>query len=213
VPVVPLEPVAGVARCVLNGRIAGQACVNVLHIRNTSHGSWVQAEADQVATSLRAFWVTRFLPQQGSAFTFEDVTVTDLTTNVGVVGTMTGSNVGGNAATTLPANCAICVTWQTSRHYRGGHPRTYLAAPVQTGTSDQRHWTNSYATQIQTAARGLRTDIAGIGPGVNGAYALVAVHRIKSKARLVPPLVDDITSATCDLRIDSQRRRLGGAGS
>src|SRR5579859_3052731 len=68
---------------------------------------------------------------QGSAFSnklfLNQVTLEDLTSNVGAVGIDTTGAQGGDTGVETPAGVAVIVSESIYRRYRGGHPRQYLA--------------------------------------------------------------------------------------
>lgn len=214
-----LQPVPGIARVVVNGLFATVPVVNVMHfgLSTGGGGPLAQGVVDVIATGFRAAYVTRFIPLMNSSFTLNDITATDLTNNLGLVGTATGSTAGTLGGTALPANVAMTVSWKTGRHYRGGHGRTYFPALVTTSVSTPNTWQGATVTAWQSAAASFRTDVNSIA-GLPANFVLVLLHRWKTvvdgagnkvREELVPPTFEPITSAGVDTRIDSQRRRLG----
>lgn len=214
-----LKPVNGVARCVVQGTLSTVPVVNVFHIGFDSPKPFTQNQIDGLAVAVRAGFVARFIPLITALYTCTDVTCTDLSSDTGVVGIQTGSTVGGKSSSTLPANMAACITWKIPRHYRGGHPRTYLPPPTGSDTTNANTWQAAFITSMTTAAEGFRTDV-GTAVAAPDTVHLVCVHRYKgytvnpangkkTPIQLDVPLVDIITKGTFDSRIDSQRRRLG----
>lgn len=214
-----LSPIVGVARCVAVGSVGGVACVNVFHVGINPRAAYTQAQIDALATMLRAAFVTRFIPIIHTTYTLYDVTCTDLSSDLGVTGVKTGSTAGTKAGVGMASNVAQCITWKIARHYRGGHPRTYLAPPDNSTVSNSNRWQSTHVTAAGNAADGFRTDMTAALPGPVSPE-LVCVHRYKGwtldvdKGKRIPtpllvPLVDTITGNTFDGRIDSQRRRLG----
>lgn len=212
-----LEPVVGVARVVLSAALAGVPCINVFHVQHQPVSAWSQPTIDQLAIKLRGFWVTRWLTgvMLSTAYVLGDVTATDLSSDLGVVGSASGSNAGNGGNAYTPANVALCASWRISRHYRGGHPRTYIGGLVPTNVLNPNSWTATAVSSAQTSMLGFLNDVnTSDYAGVSG--RLVCVHRYKGKDPatgepnvLRPPLVDLITDVSVDTRIDSQRRRLG----
>jgi len=205
----PLPPVPGVVRVVFNGTYQGRPTASIIYMGEPGNATaWTQAQADAVATAARAEWVARFLPQQNAVWTLNNVTATDLTNFLGVVGTAVGTNAGANAGTPLSANVTACISWKSNIHYRGGHPRMYLPAPGSTSTpATIRTWSAAYVTSLGGAAEIFRGNLIGIYSG--RASRMVAVHRTVGGVVQNPPLFLPIVLASLDNRIDSQRRRLG----
>lgn len=217
-----LKAVPGVAKVTFKGAFtSGASTANVLHVDRAEFesGPWTQAEIDTMVTALRGFFVTRFIPVIHSSWQLGVVEAVDLTSDVGVLGIAAGTTAGGIGASALPANVAQAVTWKISRHYRGGHPRTYLAPPGAANASLPNSWQTTHITAVKAAATGFLGDVNGLTIG-GDTCRLTAVHRYRgwtvepSTGRKIPtqlatPLKSYVVAADFDSRIDSQRRRLG----
>src|SRR4029453_7651114 len=127
----PLKPVQGVARIAARGTANGQAVVNIFHVSKEAVPGgtmlpWSQAEVTAFATAFDGFYKGRFASSLNSVYSGDDIHVVDLTSPTGyeafVANTCNGSSVGTN----FPQSAAACITWKIARHYRGGHPRTYI---------------------------------------------------------------------------------------
>jgi hypothetical protein len=207
-PSVPLAPVLGVLRLVVNQQLAGVKVINVLHAKQAGGGPWSQADADSYVTAFRQAWFINIAALQQGAMELHEVTGTDLTSPVGVVATAPGNTMGGAAGVVLPAHAAMTISWPVSTHYRGGHPRTYIGGLPSSAQATANSWSASAATAMQTNAGNFRTTM---NAAVNsaGAVALVAVHRVRARARLTVPTTEPLGPPRVDSGIDSQRRRLG----
>lgn len=206
---VPLEPAAGVLRCTIHQVLAGQQVINSFHVYNGTGVFWDQASADTYVNSMRAAWVANVLPKQSSAITCGKVVGIDLTNSTGVVATSTGADAaGGVFGGSLPANVAMCISWPIGRHYKGGHPRTYLAAFDQSLVQNANTWTAAAVTSLVGAMAAFRTACNATAV-FSGGTALGVLHRKKAHAVLKPPTFDAFGPPTSDGGIDSQRRRLG----
>jgi hypothetical protein len=205
----PLQLANSIARCAFRGVAAGVNIVNVLHVqKDPVAGPYSQAEIDALATALGTIYTTRFVPQLNFSYTAAELVCTDLSTHTGVVGVKTMTGTGGDATTTQGNAACVCISWKISKHYRGGHPRTYLgpvgAAKLTNGTT----LTPAYVTAVTTAANGFLNDVNALA--VTGSpYKLVALHRTQGGTTLIPPGLSFITAAQVDSRLDTQRRRLG----
>jgi len=163
-------------------------------------------------------------PYVGSATTNcvgDHITYTDLQTTSGAVDVETWTWTGTNSTTDgLPANCAVCVSHEISRRYRGGHPRTYMmvgnAGDFQTGS--YKMWQASFLTNIQNgwntyqALWPYNAPFATWTPVNVSFYETTIVGGVKTKTVRATPLVDLITGSTARDRVCSQRRRLGKIG-
>lgn len=173
----------------------------------------LDAYAVQVLTSLQ----TNLTPLQHVSSQIDDVEVTDLASALGAVGVNTGITNGSRAGSEIPGSTCALLSWHVSRHFRGGHPRTYLVAGVQADLSSPSTWGADFVTAVHTAALAIITDmltaVAGFTPvaHVNVSYFGGApTIAKKSQPRLVP-LVDVIAPSglTVEPELASQRRRIG----
>ena len=203
-----LQPVAGVLRVVVNQILAGVAVINVMHVKQTSGATWSQPDADSLVTVFRNAWQVNFTNFQSSALQLNTVVGTDLSNALGVVATAPGSAPGGVPNPALPASAACCITWPIPRHYRGGHPRTYLGGLCETQQANANTLTPLVISSYQANAVSFRATING-AVNSTGPVRLVCVHRQLHRAVLLPPTTDELGVPVIDSRIDSQRRRLG----
>lgn len=204
------QPVFGVARVVFRGVSALQPVVNVMHVQNNAPtgSSFTQPQIDQLATSMASLFVGNLVPLASSSYVGIDCTATDLSSDLGVVGQapMIGSGLGSGP--TIPNSTCVCISWKIPRHYRGGHPRTYIGPLATSSILTNTTLATAFLTTAQNAANAFRTAVNALS--LSGQPArLVCVHRIAGGVTLADPLVDGITGNVVDTRIDTQRRRLG----
>jgi len=207
----PLAFVPGVALVVWKGTMGGVNVANTFHVRDiTSLSAWTQADITDLATFMRAQFVTQFIPNITNSYTLTDCVATDLTSSTGVSSTASGSTVGGiSAFTGLPSNVAACVGWHTALRFRGGHPRLYVPPPSTNQQLTLNTWTTTYVTALLTNSAAMLTAINGHALPSGHAISPVLVSRVRAGVQLTSPLINTITASTVDNRIDSQRRRLG----
>ena len=205
-----LLPASKIARCVFRGTANATNIVNVFHISKdqTDVGGFSQAEIDALANAIAPIWTARLMPQLGAAYAAKEVVCTDLTSNFGVVGVKTMTGTGTGSSTNVPNSTCACITWKIAKHYRGGHPRTYLGPPATASISTGTTLAASFVTALTTGAQGFLADVNALSVA-GSPYALVALHRTENSAQLNPPEFSPITGAVVDDRIDTQRRRLG----
>lgn len=212
-----LEPVAGVARVVYSGTLAGVtswACIMHMQRFVTVGGApvttaWSQVDISQLAQDARIAWNTNIRPVLGSTVALVSTSTQDLTSNQGAVGVDNTNVSGALTGTACPAQVAQVLSWRESFHYRGGHPRNYLPPPTMTQVSATPNtWASTHVTALENAGNGFLTTLAALSYGSNQ-IGLVAVHRTSNHATLAIPIVNRITACTVDSRIDTQRRRLG----
>lgn len=209
-PMVALKPVAQTARIVVEQRWLAVPVVNVFHwFKTTPVSPFTQAEIDGLASAVRAAFNSNFAPLQDGDLTVLGATAVDLSSETGVTGSSITTSAGTKAGVSNPSNVAMCLTWEIARHYRGGHPRSYMAGTVSADIQGVNQWVSTVITAWDTAAGGFLSTVNTAQPGGTATGRLVAVHRYRNKLVLDPPLVSTITGVRVGSRIDSQRRRLG----
>jgi hypothetical protein len=182
--------------------------VNVFHVRNgPSTAGYTLAGISSLATAMANAFTTHLRPRLSVSWSGDDVVAQDLSspTAPGVILSLSGN---GSTSGVLPASVACCLTWKIARHYRGGHPRTYLgplgSAALETATSFEA----VFLTATQTAASSFLTAVNALTIEGN-AQALVCLHRTLGGAQLATPTHSPILAVQVDSRLDTQRRRLG----
>lgn len=206
----PLAFVSGTARVVVQGTYASdnRQWVNIFHVRRSPFGSALsQAEVDAIASGVSSAYRVRFIPSIANGATLQRVEATDLTSDLGLVGVDSTQAVGQAVPPFLSQGTSMVISWKQASHYRGGHPRTYLPLHTAAQAATSSRWSSGAAAAVDAAADLFITDVAAIP--VTGTAALVLVRRVKNKVTLVTPEVHNITVGTVDLRLDTQRRRLG----
>jgi len=207
-PALPNAP--GSVRVAVAGTFNGRTVANILHF-NAGVSAYTQSELNGLATSVRATWVTNMLPLITSAYSVTTVTTTDLTSPTAFVGSATGSDPGGSGGVTQSAQVATCITWRIGRHYRGGHPRTYLVGPgAASNYTLPGSFSGAFLTLTATRIAAMLTAIGGFTPPSGGVpWSLCCLHYKLNGAVLTLPTPDPITAGVVNARVDTQRRRLG----
>lgn len=205
-----LLPVPGVARAAIVGTAQGGTVVNVLHfkLRGDNFGPWTNTEVQALSNAIAAAWTTNVLPLVAQSYTGTNVTVTDLTDELGNVASTPITGTGSAGATAFPMQVACCASWKIARHYRGGHPRTYLGPISIAKTDTNRTFSAAYVLDVATRLAAFRTALT-TGAGGAPTVDMVCVHRYRNGSVLTPPLTSIIQDVQVDTRIDTQRRRLG----
>lgn len=205
-----LSPVFGVARVVFRGAASVQPIVNVMHVANNWPGlsSFTQAQIDQLVVSMASLFTGNLVPLTASVYSGLDCTALDLSSDVGVSATAPMPGGGTGTGTQMANSIATCLSWRTPRHYRGGHPRTYMGPPASVTVTNGTSFTTAHVNASTAAGTAFLNGVNGLSLAGQPAR-LVAVHRIRNGIQLPDPLVDAITGVTVDTRIDTQRRRLG----
>lgn len=207
----PLRPVQGVARLAFLSRANNVAVVNVLHVSNgLMPQPYTPATLQTLVTNIKPLWSALWKPSVASSASWELLTATDLTSETApqIIDNITGEIGTGGTATTVPQSAAAVITWKIPRHYRGGHPRTYMGPLFSGAITNPTTLASTYTDPLQTRANTFLAAVNAIVLGTATAR-LVCLHRQKDGVILDVPTTTLIDTAYCDSRIDSQRRRLG----
>jgi hypothetical protein len=185
-------------------------------------GTDLATYAQHIMSQASATWAS----SMSTAVTLTLVTVIDLSSPTGAVGTSSTSVPGTRAGGELPAS--TCVLWnqKVARRYRGGKPRVYLPWGVATDLLDAQHWSAAAITNFQSGLGNVIAALQGVvvGPATTGTLRNVSYYQgstatltgtgtayERGHTRSTPratPLVDALTANTINPRPASQRRRL-----
>jgi hypothetical protein len=185
------------------------------------------ADLDTLAGAVASAWTTHMAPMVNSNEHLVGVTITDLSSSTGAIGAYTGNVAGSRSGPTLPASACAVVNHRIARRYRGGRPRTYVRAGVQSDLEGTNTWTSGFLTDMLAAWEAWIAAILGTtGIGITslqiqniGYYEGNLVFTGPTgRARNIPqlrkvggvptPYVDNITSSSVALKVGSQKRRL-----
>lgn len=212
-----LPPVPSVVQVLWKGNVSGpHFWVNKMFI---GYAGAVPSAADLTtyANNVMGLLVAGLTPLQSPGTTLTEVEVTDLSSALGAVGLNATATAGSRAGGELPANAAVLLSFPISRHYRGGHPRTYLVAGTDTDLLTRSTWTAGFVAAVATAMDTIRLhmlDVAGAftpTTHVNVSYYGGAPPVLGKSVRRVTPIVDiePTFGYGVSAEIASQRRRIG----
>lgn len=195
------------ARVSFRGTANGVAIVNVFHVAWGGEPLTI-SEAVSLCTGVRTAYEANFVPRLASTWSGDTCRVVDLTNADGVEATQALGGTTGGSGTSMPQSTACCVTWKIDRHYRGGHPRTYLGPLPNTAIESPTSLAAAYITQVAGSANAFKNAVNALTAGTK-AFRLVCVHRQVNGVQVIVPIKSDIQSVVVDSRIDTMRRRLG----
>jgi hypothetical protein len=202
-----LKPVPGVARLSMRGTALGVQVVNVFHVQMDA-GTPTQPTLQTLVNTVRGFYGTHLIPLIGGDYSGDECYGVDLGSEDGAEATIPITGTPGGSSSLYPQSTACCITWKIERHYRGGHPRTYIG-PVRSGSIESpTSFTAAYVTAVAAGANAFLTAVNAVTVS-SLPCRLVTVHRTRDKLQLTTPLISPIKSAVVDTRLDTQRRRLG----
>lgn len=185
---------------------------NVMWLYLTGSGVITIPQLNDLAGACSEAYADNFLPLLSDAVVLNSTSVVLYDSGGDALEGVAG--VGGTGAFSdngLPAQVAMCISWQIAPHYRGGHPRTYLGGLTEGAVDSVNTWTGGMITAAASAAVAFHGDLEAI-TGISSGISTVE-HGITSFVRAgawrTPPVFYRIAGATVDARIDTQRRRLG----
>lgn len=201
-----------VVRVAVEGQQWAQPWANIFHVKVSGGTPGTNLSSSAVAGVLgivTSAYQAHLQTQSTNVSSVVQGVATDLTSNTGAQVTIPLSGNGSITGSGMPNNCATCISWLISRRYRGGRPRTYLPPPSINEAADTRHFSNTFATNVQGGASAFLAAVNAGVPATGLTMDLACVHYYSGRSRLTTPLVDLIIGAAVNTRIDSQRRRLG----
>lgn len=173
------------------------------------------------ASAIEALWLTNIKPLIASVYALVEVDVLDIASDSGAFGTWTGDQIGGRSGTPPPIQCAMNVEFDLARRYRGGKPRCYLPAGVESDLLAPNTWTTEFMSAVDTGFTAFISGIEALSEGATSIQAHSSLSYYQSfqnmtnssgRMRAVPKyrttaLVDTITGYAVKQIVGSQRRR------
>jgi hypothetical protein len=179
------------------------------------------ADCTTLAQDLGAAWVSHCIALYGSSGGLLSVFAQDLASLSGASGIYPTNTSGTRSGAALPTSTCALINYTISRRYRGGKPRSYVPfgtdSDISTGV-----WTSAFQTAVTTGWAAMIAAFVGASSGTTAiaAHANVSYYqgynpptvsstnRAKNHPKLrAAPVVDVISSATCNALPGTQRRR------
>jgi hypothetical protein len=211
-PSLPFVP--GVLRFTIEGTTPTHPWANVFHMAYT--GAPPSAlNCQNWAGEFLTIWTAQFAPLMSTPSTIEKSVVVDLSSATGAGGEIANTSPGSRGTAEVPGSAAVLVSKTISRRYRGGHPRSYIFAGIQTDMVNASHWSAALVAAVDAAYGAFWSTINGYGGGgVSSAGEVIVSYVDKALFPVAPfrravPLVEPVTSHVTTARIATQRRRIG----
>jgi hypothetical protein len=170
--------------------------------------AWSSSDLDTICTKIWDAYNAAYVTIASQHWAIGGVVGQDLTSvtgNTGEGGTLTpGTDTGAD----ISQGSSAVITWRIPRHYRGGHPRTYMAGLTANAIDTAVNLATAYQTALVTFAEALMSQVGAAILDRTGTPQLVTVHRVVNKVTLSVPIVDAIQGLVVGDIIRSQRRRL-----
>ena len=220
-----LPPVTDVIRYKLLWTDGAALDVSTVFYFQYGGGSPSSADCLSLATQVYNAAVSELIPNIGADWILVGCDAEDLNSASGAHATYTHSTPGGDATgQPLSAQVAVLINHVIGRRYRGGKPRSYLPGPTSAAINTPQEWSSAFQSAVTAAFGTFISDILAATAGttlmlehVNVSYysGFTSVQdpttlRWRNVAkRRVTPVVDNILSSACNLKIGTQRRRIG----
>jgi hypothetical protein len=176
-----------------------------------------------MASAVESEWSSNLKPRFPTEMALVGVTVTDIASSSGAVGTWTGSVAGTSGSGVVSSSACVVINHEISRRYRGGKPRNYMPGVTQSDLGSGNELAPTPQADWLAAWSGM---VSGILGGSYGSFTLqdivsvsyyegftVVTNPITGRSRNVPtlrgtPLKDVIHASSVAKKLGSQRRRL-----
>jgi hypothetical protein len=209
-PFVPVENTALVETRMLYDN---QKVENTLWVLNDT--AWDGASLVELATEVKSWWDASYAGLVTTGVTLREVVCTDMTTDTGAVGSVSGAgSVGTVGGTKMPSNVSLAVSFRTASRGRSFRGRNYLVGLSNSQIEQPNTAASDYIEAVIAAYNDFMSaiDTAGWTWVVASRFSGVdpdTKQPIPREAGVTTPIV---TVVVTDTAIDSQRRRLPGRG-
>ena len=206
-PARPFTPVANVVKLIVRGTSSDLRWNNVLHY---VYGGAPPSEpsVSGLAEAMFNEYVAAITPLSHADTSIDEVEVIDLSSassNVGIYGSATPGSAGGDV---LPASVSVLASYPVTLRYKGGHPRSYIFAGVQSDLQDMSNWTSAFITEITDAwGNFIATPVGDTISGTTYTSQCAVSYR-SGDAYRETPVPMGISSFVIGAPIASQRRRM-----
>lgn len=126
-----------------------------------------------------------------------------------VVGDHLATTAGGSANNTEVDSLSAAISWTIPATWRGGKPRTYLAALPTEAFGDSNTLDSGFVSDVESGAAAFLTAWNGSSVAPFGALGLGCMSFFSGNAPRAAGTLFQYTASTVHPRIDSMRRRLG----
>jgi|SRR5215216_223440 len=197
----------GVVKAQIIFDASSQKVENVYHI--LSGAGVALADLDRIQGKLATWLTTNWKPNSSSGVSCALMVLNDESVENGVGKeyiinpAIVGSAAGGN----LPLHNTVAIKWSTGLTGRSFRGRTYHVGLVP-GHISGNQLSGGFAGTLGTMYNALKTTLSGGGT----VDKLVVVSRCNNNVWRSTAVVTEITGASVDINVDSQRRRLTGRG-
>lgn len=216
-----LPNVPNVIKAVMNWGVEGDDAAQTVHYLSYSGGAPSAADLSTFATDAVSAGASHFEAVCSDSVGMNSCTARDLSSDMGNEATAGTPWVGTRGTALTAPGAAVVVAHSISRHYRGGHPRTYLPAGVAGDIQTTGLWSTGLVSAVDSAWGAWVAALTGTygslvvtnlvnvsyyGPPNRTITGSTGRVRTVSTVRATPK-VDQITGHVTRAKIGSQRRR------
>jgi hypothetical protein len=202
----------------VNWAIEGDTLGETVHYFSYSGGAPSAGSLSTFANTAVSDGLTQFQALCSDSVGMLSATARDLSSSMGNEATAGTPWVGTRGTALTAPGAAVVVSHSISRHYRGGHPRTYLPLGVAGDITVAGHWSSALTAAADTAWGAwvaALIGVSGVTNLVNVSYYGPPNRTITSSTGRVrtvstvrgAPIVDPVTGHVARSNIGSQRRR------
>lgn len=207
------HPPAHTLRLTVGSVYGGQPCANVFWLRNPNPVVPSQAGFDAFMATIASSFANNMTDHTSVGITFNSWQALYYgPVEIDLAGSGSLAITGEDASAALPANVAACISWKVQQHYKGGHPRTYVAGIGSSAIALPTRFQAAYTTALADSANQFHRDCsASSTTDFPSSLRLGVVSFVLRNEWRSPPVFRDFVpeGARVDERIDSMRRRLG----
>src|SRR5580693_785530 len=190
-----LPPIEGVLKCEISGNIAGNTYwANILHFGQLGE-PWLLANMISFYDAMESSQNALYTGNMGAAVVATEVKLTDLSSDTGEVYAVSVDWTGGRIGISAQASACVLATYQISRRYRGGHPRTYFPFGDAALQEDPQSWDEAFVANVATNLEAVLTAAAGF----SDASVMGCPSYFSGGVERVTPLWQPFTGSAVDI--------------
>lgn len=199
----PMPAVEGVIKLEVSGVTGLTTWANIYHMGQAG-GPWTYSELSDLFTAIQPSLEYFYTQNQGVAQTVTLVKMTDLTSDTGAVFEFSADWTGTRSGISAQASACVLLSYQISRRYRGGHPRTYLPMGSAALQNNPSAWDETFIENVLSTFN----EFSEACTAHSAEASLGCVSYYSGGALRATPIFEVFTGTTVDSGIKSQRRRL-----
>lgn len=207
-----LPPAAGVAKLTFHQTMDSRSFGTHLHFSHGSGAAWTLSDLNALTAGMSGAWNAGIAPLLNGDISLTATEAIDLTTAMGAV-SIDSTIHPGSAGTidTLPPNVVARTTFLVPFRYRGGRPGVFQSGidASKVVPTNRIRWTDAEVAAITAAWTFMVLEFppaisVGTGPLHSVFVSYSAGHTVRPF-----PLILPITAVETQVRLCSQRKRLG----